>query len=79
MRPSRDPQPVLGEVLKELREKQGVTQRAIAVRADLTPAHYCAIESGQSNPLWGTMRRIAKALDVSMTEIAKGEEDRRAS
>ena len=74
MRPSKDPQTALGAVLKELREKQGVTQRAVARDADLTPAHYSAIENGKANPLWGTMRRIAYALGVTVTEISKREE-----
>ena len=79
MRPSKDPQTALGAVLRELREeKDDVTQRAIADKADLTYAHYCAIESGKANPLWGTIRRIAKALDVTVTEIAKREEGQSA-
>jgi transcriptional regulator with XRE-family HTH domain len=68
MRPSKDPQTALGAVLREEKE---FTQRAIADKADLTYAHYCAIESGKANPLWGTMRRIAKALGVTVTEVAK--------
>jgi transcriptional regulator with XRE-family HTH domain len=74
MRPSKDPQTALGVVLKELRREQEITQRAIADKADLTYAHYCAIEGGQTNPLWGTMRRIAQAFGVTVTEIAKREE-----
>jgi DNA-binding XRE family transcriptional regulator len=75
---SKDPQTTLGEVLKELREKQGATQREIAKKADLTYAHYHAIEAGKTNPLWGTMRRIAKAFGVTVKEIAKREEAKRA-
>lgn len=75
---AKDPQTVLGEVLRELRDQQGVTQRAIADKADLTYAHYCNIESGLSNPLWGTMRRIADAFGVPVSEIAKREEARSA-
>lgn len=74
MRPSKDPQPALGTVLRALREERKVTQRAIAIRADLSFAQYSAIETGKANPLWGTMKRIAKALGVTVAEISRREE-----
>lgn len=74
MRPSRDPQKTLGIVLRELRGERKATQRAVARKAKLTFADYCAIECGHTNPTWGTMRRIAAAFGVSITELAKREE-----
>jgi transcriptional regulator with XRE-family HTH domain len=71
MRPSKEPQAALGAVLREIREPTKMTQREVARRAKLSTAHYCAVENGRTNPLWGTMRRIAKALDVSLKEISE--------
>ena len=75
MRLSRDPQKALGIALRELRHEREATQRAVARKAELTFVHYCAIERGHTNPTWGNMRRIAAAFGVSITELAKREED----
>ncbi len=74
MRPPEDPQTTLGAVLRALRADQKVTQRAIAKKADISYAQYRAIENGKANPLYGTVKRIAKAFSVTVTEISKREE-----
>ena len=71
MRPSKNPHTALGVVLKELRKERGATKREIAKKADLKYAHYIAIEGGTVKPLWGTMKRLAKALGVTLEEISK--------
>ncbi len=71
MAPSDQPQPALGKAIRELREKRGATQEAIAHDAGVTTATLGVIERGLSNPTWATLKRIAKALDVSMVEIAR--------
>jgi transcriptional regulator with XRE-family HTH domain len=35
---------------------------------------YARIELGQSSPAWATVRQIADALDVSLTDLARGVE-----
>lgn len=47
-----------------------MTQEALAHEAGVTVSHLSLIERGHSNPTWGTVRRIAEALDVSMGELA---------
>jgi transcriptional regulator with XRE-family HTH domain len=76
MRPSKDPQKALGAALAALREEKDLTQREVARRSDLSTAHYNGIESGHTNPSWGTMRRIAKAFGVSLKDIADREAER---
>ena len=71
MRRSNDPQKGLGAALHELREAQGATQAAIAMKAELTFDHYCAVEQGYGNPTWPTMRRLAHAFGISVAELAK--------
>ena len=65
------PQPALGAAVRQLREKRGVTQEALAQDASITTGTVSLIERGQSNPAWGTARAIALALGVSMGELGK--------
>ena len=71
MAPSQRPQLDLGKAIRQLREKRGLTQEAVAHEAGVTASTYGLIERGQSNPTWATVRDIATALGVSMIDIAK--------
>ena len=66
-----EPQPALGKAIRQLREKRGATQEALAYEAGVTTGTLSLIERGLSNPAWGTVKGIAKALGVSMGELAK--------
>lgn len=66
-----EPQPALGSAIRQLRERRGVTQEALAHEAGITAGTLSLIERGQSNPAWGTVRRIAAALNSSMGEVGK--------
>lgn len=66
-----DPQPALGEAIRQLRNKRSLSQEDLAHAAGVTTGTISAIERGNSNPTWGTVKRIAKALDVSVPELAK--------
>lgn len=68
---SDEPQPALGNAIRQLREKRGMTQEALAHGAGITAGTLSLIERGQSNPAWGTVRRIAMALGSSMGEVGK--------
>lgn len=76
MAPSQRPQRALGKAIRQLREKKGVTQEAVAHEAGVTAATYGLIERGQSNPTWATLSDIADALGVSMLDIAKASDGR---
>lgn len=66
-----DPQPALGAAIRELRDKRGVTQEDLAHDAGVTVGTLSLIERGKSNPAWGTVKRIASALDTTMSDLAK--------
>jgi transcriptional regulator with XRE-family HTH domain len=66
-----NPQPALGEAIRQLRTKRGISQEDLAHLAGVTTGTLSVIERGRSNPAWGTVKAIAKALDVSMPELAK--------
>lgn len=66
-----NPQPALGEAIRQLRTKRGISQEDLAHLAGVTTGTLSVIERGRSNPAWGTVKAIAKALDVSIPELAK--------
>jgi len=70
-RQTPQPQPALGQAIRELRQKRDVTQEALAPQAGITPKTLSLIERGEANPTWGTVQGIAAALRVSMGELAK--------
>lgn len=46
------------------------TQEALAYEAGITTGTLSLIERGQSNPAWGTVMAIARALGVQIGELA---------
>lgn len=66
-----EPQPALGAAVKQLREQRGTTQEALAYEAGITTGTLSQLERGISNPSWGTLKAVARALGVSMVELAK--------
>jgi DNA-binding XRE family transcriptional regulator len=71
MRRSKDPQPALGAAVRQLRAKRGLTQEALAQEASITVGHLSMIERGLANPTWGTVEAIAKALGVTIVDVAQ--------
>jgi transcriptional regulator with XRE-family HTH domain len=76
MPPRPEPQAVLGEAIKQLREERGMTQEAVALIAGVHPTWVSRIESGTLNPSWGMISRVAKALEVKVSDLAKDAEER---
>lgn len=74
MRRSGRPQPALGKATRKLREKHGITQEALAAKANLTGRSLSAIETGKANPTWATVSDIASALGVPVSTLAKAAE-----
>jgi transcriptional regulator with XRE-family HTH domain len=70
MAPRTEPQPGLGRAIKQLRTERGLSQEEIGLRAEIHPTWISHIESGRNNPAWGSVRRIAAALDVRLSELA---------
>lgn len=64
------PQKALGSAIRHLRDEDGVTQEALASKAEVTTGLIGLIERGEGNPTWSTVRRIADALGVSIGELA---------
>lgn len=69
MAPRNDPQVALGQAIRQTRLARDLSQEQVANGADLHPTWVSHIEGG-SNPAWGTVRRIASALGVEISELA---------
>ncbi len=65
-----NPQAALGAAIRALRVERDLKQLDVAEDAGITVSHLSKIETGKVNPTWGTVASIAKALDVTVAEIA---------
>ncbi|MGB7588553.1 MAG: helix-turn-helix transcriptional regulator [Solirubrobacterales bacterium] len=75
MAPRTEPQPGLGQAIKQRREELGLSQEALGHAAGVHPTWISHIESGRNNPAWGSVKRIGAALDLKVSELAKLAED----
>ena len=59
-------------VITTLRERQGLTQRDLAKKAQVTAAYVAMIETGvRKNPSLAILKRLAKALGVSVAALVE--------
>lgn len=66
---SPEPDPALGAAIRRLREERGLTRETLAFHAKVTTGSLARIELAQSTPGWDTVRRVAKALEVSLADL----------
>jgi transcriptional regulator with XRE-family HTH domain len=60
----------LDQVIRELREKKGLTQEELAFKAKVTPGYVAQLELGlRKNPSLDVVRRLARALGVRLAEL----------
>jgi transcriptional regulator with XRE-family HTH domain len=64
---------VLGKNIKFLRIQRGLTQAVLAEKADISVIFLSSIERGTKYPKPDILARIAKALDVEVFELFKGD------
>ncbi len=70
--PSVEPEELLSEVgdtIRRLRAAQGYSQEAFAQEARLNRAYMGGVERGQRNVGVVNLYRIARALDMSLSEL----------
>jgi XRE family transcriptional regulator, regulator of sulfur utilization len=75
MAPPRSPQPALGQAVRQLRTERGLTQEQLAHAADLHPTWISQLESGNKNPSWASVSRLAAALGLRLSQLAAVAED----
>lgn len=59
----------LAKRLKELRAERGLTQAALAKRAGVTLSYIGRLEIGRHDPQLSTLRKLAKALKITVAEL----------
>jgi transcriptional regulator with XRE-family HTH domain len=75
MAPRTEPQPGLGGAIRAFRNERGLSQEELGHRSQIHPTWISHIESGRNNPAWGSVRRIAAALEVPLSELAARAEE----
>jgi len=65
-----EPQIGLAQAIRRLRKQRQLSQEALGLEAGIHPTWISHIESGRINPTWGNVRRLARALQVSLAELA---------
>lgn len=70
MAPRSEPQPELARAIRRVRAEKGISQEELAHRADIHPTWVSHLESGRNNPSWASVRRICRALDIRVSELA---------
>lgn len=56
-------------LIKEARERKGLSQTELAERLGVTKATVSGYETGASSPTVSTLQKIAKALDIPLKII----------
>ena len=73
---AKTPAEAFGQVLRELRERKGLTQEALALEAGTERSHISDLERGKKGPSLRTILSLARALGVSAGEIVSMVEER---
>lgn len=58
---------------KVIRERSGLSQRAVAARAKMSYTYLCNVENGRADPSLSTLKRLAKALKVKVADLVADE------
>ena len=67
------PPDIMGMNIKRLRTERKLSQQVLAKRAKITQAFLSMLESGTfCNPTLDVLRRLAKALKVTVAELVEG-------
>ncbi len=66
----------VGQRMRALREKSGLSLRALAEACDLSVNAISMIERGESSPRVSSLHLLAKALNVRITEFFESEDQR---
>lgn len=57
------------QLFKEARLKKGLTRTALANKAGIYPNTYFKIERGEQDPSFPTIKKLAKVLEIDISEI----------
>jgi transcriptional regulator with XRE-family HTH domain len=60
---------ILGRNIRQARLAKGWSQEILAFHCNLDRSYVGSLERGERNPAFKTLRRVAKALEVSVTSL----------
>ena len=81
--PPDEPDPVLGRVIRRLREGQNLSLADLATRSQVDATTLSQVETGAVDPPWDTVKAIARGLGLSTHDLTdavaeqRGEGDER--
>jgi transcriptional regulator with XRE-family HTH domain len=61
---------VLGQAMRVLRDRAGITQKVLAARASTSEAYVSNIEGGRRDARWSTLIRLLRALGADLRQLA---------
>lgn len=61
----------LGQRIKELRQKTGMSQEDFALLIGMDRTYYSSVEQGKHNITINNLSKIAKGLNISLSELFK--------
>lgn len=70
MADASDDHVALGKAVRQLREKQGMTQEQLATATGLQATYLSDIERAKRNPTWSTVVTIARALGTTPGKLS---------
>lgn len=59
----------LGKIIKEIRQKRGIDEKAMAKQINVSVSRYREIENGNAIYNFSTLIKIANILEVDLPEI----------
>lgn len=65
----------IGSAIRLLRQRANLTQAALANRARLSRSALARIENGHVEPTWGSLRQIARGLNVPLEHLIRKTEE----
>ena len=58
--------------IKELRQKQGLSQDKFALKIDMDRTYYASVEAGKRNISIKNIKKISDGFELSLEELFKG-------
>lgn len=62
----------LGKRIKRLREERGISQRKFALMIGMDRSYLISVEAGRRNIAIDNLAKIARGLDVTLSELMDG-------
>lgn len=59
----------LGEAIRRVRQSKNISQEKLALLAEVDRSYVGRVERGDNNAAILTLSKLAKALDISLTEL----------